>query len=157
MIMNVHSDAPYFSKVDARNIACRHFSWVGKQKTANPSSSTVHSLPCVQFFASLLLPPQKPNLGPYSLTAKRAWYFEWLSSQPQPKTQVHSNNATAVGIANNTVKKKHLQSTEIRYFWVCDKIAQDDISLKWNTGQENLADYQSKHHLGPHHHAVRPW
>ncbi len=35
---------------------------------------------------------------------------------------------------------------EMRYFWVCDKIAQDAYSVKWYPGQENLANYQSKHH-----------
>jgi hypothetical protein len=39
----------------------------------------------------------------------------------------------------------------------CDKIAQDDYDVKWHPGQENLADYQSKHHLGSHHTAFRPW
>ena len=29
--------------------------------------------------------------------------------------------------------------------------------LAWYPGQENLADYQSKHHVGSHHVAVRPW
>jgi hypothetical protein len=43
------------------------------------------------------------------------------------------------------------------YFWVCDKVAQDAYDVKWHPGQENLADYQSKYHVGAHHHAVRPW
>jgi hypothetical protein len=30
-------------------------------------------------------------------------------------------------------------------------------ALSWHPGQENLADYQSKHHTGLHHQAVRPW
>jgi hypothetical protein len=48
---------------------------------------------------------------------------------------------------------------EMRYFWLCGKIAiaQDAYSVKWHPDQENLANYQSKHHLGPHHQAVRPW
>jgi hypothetical protein len=46
---------------------------------------------------------------------------------------------------------------EMRYFWVGDKVAQKEFSIKWHPGQENLADYQSKHHLGTHHQAVRPW
>ncbi len=31
------------------------------------------------------------------------------------------------------------------------------FALKWHQGQENLAEYQSKHHVGSHHIAVRPW
>jgi hypothetical protein len=46
---------------------------------------------------------------------------------------------------------------EMRYFWVGDKEAQDIYGIKWHPGQENLADYQSKHHLGSHHQAVCPW
>jgi hypothetical protein len=46
---------------------------------------------------------------------------------------------------------------EMRYFWVCDKVAQDACAIKWHLGQENLADYQSKHHIGTHHQAVCPW
>jgi hypothetical protein len=76
---------------------------------------------------------------------------------PQPKTPIHCNNATAVGIANNTVKRQRLRSMEMQYFWVCDKITQHAYDVKWHPGQENLADYQSKHHLGAHHIAVRPW
>ncbi len=76
---------------------------------------------------------------------------------PQQKTQIHCNNASAVGIANNTVKRQRSQSMEMRYLGVCDKIAQDAYSVKWHPGQENLANYQSKHHLGPHHNSVRPW
>ena len=37
---------------------------------------------------------------------------------------------------------------EMRYFLVGDKVAQDLYSLGWYPGQENLADYQSKHHPG---------
>ena len=45
----------------------------------------------------------------------------------------------------------------MRYFWVCDKVAQDVYDVKWHPGKENFADYQSKHHPGAHHTAVRPW
>jgi hypothetical protein len=46
---------------------------------------------------------------------------------------------------------------EMRYFWVGDKVAQDAYIIKWHPRQENLLDYQSKHHLGSHHQAVCPW
>ena len=42
-------------------------------------------------------------------------------------------------------------------FGVGDKVAQEINKLRWHPGQENLADYQSKHHVGLHHVAVRPW
>jgi hypothetical protein len=43
---------------------------------------------------------------------------------------------------------------EMRFFWISGKVAQDMYALAWHPGQENLADYQSKHHMGSHHLAV---
>ncbi len=74
-----------------------------------------------------------------------------------PKIPVHCDNATAVGIANNTIKQQKLQAMEMRYFWTCEKDAQNVYSFQWHSGMENLADYQSKHHPGVHHTAVRPY
>jgi hypothetical protein len=75
---------------------------------------------------------------------------------PQPKPPMHCNSATTVGIATNTVKRQQSRLMEMRYFWVCDKVAQDAYDVKWHPGQENIADYQSKHHVGAHHQAVCP-
>jgi hypothetical protein len=76
---------------------------------------------------------------------------------PQPKTPVHCYNTMAVGIANNSIKQQYSQSMEMRLFWIGDTVAQEMYALKWHPGQENLADYQSKHHIGSHPAAVRPW
>ncbi len=35
--------------------------------------------------------------------------------------------------------------------------AQNIYEICWHPGQENLADYQSKHHTGAHHRNVCPW
>ncbi len=45
----------------------------------------------------------------------------------------------------------------MHFFWVGDKVAQAMYILIWLPGLENLADYQSKHHVGLHHVAVRPY
>ena len=76
---------------------------------------------------------------------------------PQPPTLVHCDNSTAVGIANNTVKRQRSRSMEMRFFWVADAVEQGKFDIKYYPGKENLADYQSKHHVGAHHTAVRPW
>jgi hypothetical protein len=75
----------------------------------------------------------------------------------QPQTPVHCNNATAVGIANNTIKRQQSRSVDMRFFWVGDTVAQEMYKLRWHPGQENLADYQSKHHVMSHHINIRPW
>ena len=76
---------------------------------------------------------------------------------PQPTTPVYWDYAMAVCISNNTIKRQRSGSMEMRHFWVGDKEAQDMYALSWHPGQENLADYQSKHHIGAHHLAVHSW
>jgi hypothetical protein len=62
-----------------------------------------------------------------------------------------------VGIASNTVKLQRSRLMEMWFFWVGDKVAQEMYDITWHPGMENLADYQSKHHIGSHHVAVRPY
>jgi hypothetical protein len=45
----------------------------------------------------------------------------------------------------------------MQFFWVGDKVAQEMYDITWHLGMENLAEYQSKHHIGLHHAAVRPY
>jgi hypothetical protein len=75
---------------------------------------------------------------------------------PQPKTTVHCDNVMAVGIANSTVKRQLSQSMKMTFFWIGDKVAHGMYDISWHPGQENLADYQSKHQNGAHHKAVCP-
>jgi hypothetical protein len=48
----------------------------------------------------------------------------------QPKKTVHCNNATAVGIVNNTIKHQHSKSMDMRFFWIGDKVAREMNALK---------------------------
>ncbi len=100
------------------------------------------------------------ELGALFLNCQEGMIF-WLTLEdfghPQPKTPIRCNNATAVGIASNTIKWQWLRAIKMRYFWVADKVAQDKYSFCWHRGQEILADYQSKHHPGAHHSTVRPY
>ncbi len=44
----------------------------------------------------------------------------------------------------------------MRFFWVADAVKAGKFDINYYSGKENLCDYQSKHHLGAHHTAVRP-
>jgi hypothetical protein len=59
---------------------------------------------------------------------------------PQPWTPVNCNNSTAVGIANNTVKRQCSRSTEMRFFWVADAVETGKFDIKYYPGKENLGD-----------------
>ena len=75
----------------------------------------------------------------------------------QPPTPVHCDNSTAAGIANDTVKHQQLRPMEMGSFWVVDQVFLELFDVQWQPGQENLADYFTKHVIKSHHQAVRPW
>ena len=45
---------------------------------------------------------------------------------------------------------------KMRYFYSYDQVKRNIFSVKWYPGQEDLGDYQSKHHMGKHHVHVQP-
>ena len=75
---------------------------------------------------------------------------------PQPPTPIHFDNATAVGIANETVKKHRSRLMEMRYFSICEQVRRGNFNIQYHPGLECLGDYLSKHHITAHHKNVRP-
>jgi hypothetical protein len=160
MILNIHSDASYLSEAKARSRACGHFfmGWIPKDGAPIRLNGAFHVSTTILRF--VVASAAEAELGALYHNCQTGIIFRLTledMGHPQPKTPVHCDNATAVGIANNTIKRQRSRSMEMRFFWVGDKIAQDMYKLAWHPGQENLADYQSKHHMGAHHVAVRPW
>ena len=160
MIMNIHSDASYLSEGRARSWTCGHFfmGWLPKNDEPIKLNGAFHvSTNVIRF---VVASAAEAELGALFHNCQTGITFRSIlhdMGHIQLKTPVHCDNATAVGIANSTVKRQRSRSMEMRFFWISDKCAQEMYALHWHPGQENLADYQSKHHTGAHHSKVRPW
>ena len=44
----------------------------------------------------------------------------------------------------------------MRYHWIRDKQNHQQIKVYWDKGQNNMADYFTKHHNPTHHKKMRP-
>jgi hypothetical protein len=44
---------------------------------------------------------------------------------------------------------------DMRFHWLRDREAQDQLRIHWQLGKTNLADYFTKHHPPAHHVSVR--
>jgi hypothetical protein len=160
MIMNIHSDASYLSESKARTRACSHFFMGWKPVDGEPiklnGAFYVNSVILKFVHASAA----EAELGALFHNCQDGIVFHQTLADMghlQPKTPVHCNNATAVGIGNNTIKRQLSGAMEMQYFWVGEMLAQEMYMLSWHPGQENLANYQNKHHIGLHHLTVCPW
>ena len=75
---------------------------------------------------------------------------------PQPATPLTTDNSTAEGILNGTLKQKRSKSIDMRFYWIKDRVTLKQFAVHWEPGKYNLADYPTKHHAGKHHRKVRP-
>jgi hypothetical protein len=76
----------------------------------------------------------KAKLEAFFLNCQEGMIFQLTLEDlghPQPQNRINCNNATAIGIANNAIKRQQSRSMEMRYFWVGDKVAQDLHSFCW--------------------------
>jgi hypothetical protein len=75
---------------------------------------------------------------------------------PQPPTPIQTDNSTACGIVNDTVKQRRSKAIDMRFYWMRDRVRQGQFFIYWRKGSINLADYFTKHHAPSHHVKIRP-
>jgi hypothetical protein len=66
-----------------------------------------------------------------------------------------TDNSTAFGILNETIKQKRSKAMDMRYHLLTDRVRQKQFDAYWRPGRENLGDYHTKHHSAQHHKDMR--
>ncbi len=74
---------------------------------------------------------------------------------PQPKTPIQTDNSIAEGVVNNRIQPKRTKAMDMRFYWLQDREAQDQLIIYWWPGKTNFTDYFTKHHSPAHHISVR--
>ena len=74
----------------------------------------------------------------------------------QSPTRIRTDNATAKGFVNNTIKPKRSKTFDRQFWWLKDREEQKHFKIAWEAGACSLAGYPTKHHFSTHHKKVRP-
>jgi hypothetical protein len=77
--------------------------------------------------------------------------------QNQDATELNNGNTTADDIINNTVQQKRSKAMDMKFYWVKDRVEQDQFNVGWAPGDTNMGDYFTKHHSPAHHKCMRPY
>jgi hypothetical protein len=109
MIMNIHSDASYLLETKACSRACGIFfmGWMPKNEEPIKINGTFYVNATILKF--VVASAAEAELGALFHNCQDGIIFRQTLADmghPQPKTLVHCDNATAVGITNNTVKRQ---------------------------------------------------
>jgi hypothetical protein len=159
MVLNIHSDASYLSAKGAKSRASGHFFLGSVPQDGHPIflNGAIFSLSTL--LKMVASSAAEAELGALFMCIKEGRIIRLTLTEmghPQPPTPIHVDNTTAVGIANDTIKKQRSRSFEMRYFYACDQVKAGNFVVRHHPGQENLGDYTSKHFQATHHRNVRP-
>jgi hypothetical protein len=68
---------------------------------------------------------------------------------------IKTDNTTANGITNDTIKQKWSKAMDMWFYWICDCVNQGQYHVYWRKGGLNRANYFTKHHPTWHHQEMR--
>ena len=68
----------------------------------------------------------------------------------QPPTPIRTDNSTASGITNNTIRQRRSRSMDMKFYWVRDRVQQGQLIGYWEPVAENKDDFNTKHHPPTH-------
>ena len=74
---------------------------------------------------------------------------------PQGATPLQLDNQSATQILNDTVSQKRSKAMDMRFYWLRDRVKQQQFHIYWKQGKHNIADYFTKHHSPSHHRRMR--
>ncbi len=75
---------------------------------------------------------------------------------PQPPTRIKTDNSTANSFVQNNIRQRRSKTWDMRWNWLRDDITKKQIKVYWDAGDNNDADYFTKHHPPKHHQISRP-
>jgi hypothetical protein len=109
MIMNIHSNISYLSESKAQSHACGHFFMGWKPINGKPIKLNGAFYTNSVILKLIIASAAEAKLGALFHNCQDGIVFRQTLANmghPQPKTPVHCDNATAVGIGNNTIKRQ---------------------------------------------------
>jgi hypothetical protein len=164
MHLHIHSNASYLSEIRARSRAGGYFFLSDKPKklppephnTPPPLNGAIHVHSSIM--RSVLSSATEAKTGALFHNAKDAAPFRITLldlGHPQGPRSVQTDNACASGIINDTVQQRRSKAMDMRFYWIKDRVAQDQYVVHWRKGSNNLADYFTKHHFPSRHCLMR--
>jgi hypothetical protein len=166
MVLHVESDASYLTAAKARSRAAGYL-YLSSQpddpsKPPTPDSPPPPPNGAVEVFCQILREvvssAAEAELAALFHNGKAACPLRLCLEElghPQPPTPVVTDNSTAAGIANDTVKQKRSKAIDMRFYWIRDRVRQGQFHVYWKRGILNRADYFTKHHPASHHQQIR--
>jgi hypothetical protein len=155
MVLNIHSDASYNSETKARSRAGGIFFMSSALTDKNPTPPLNGALHIIsKIMKNVLSLVAEAEVAACFHNAQEPCPLRHVLltlGHPQPPTPIQTDNSTAEGILNKSIKQKRSQAIDMQYYWLQDRIQQQQFLVHWQPGTTNYADYFTKTHPAKHH------
>jgi hypothetical protein len=156
MILQIHSDASYLSVSNARSCLGGLFFLGNKSPEQDKLNGSILNVAAV--IKNVVASAAESEVGGCFHNAQSGALLRVTLTElghTQPLTPLRTDNSTAFGIFNETIKQKRSKAMDMRYHWLTDRVRQKQFDVYWRRGRENVGDYHTKHHLAQHHKDMR--
>jgi hypothetical protein len=156
MVLHIHSDASYLSVSNARSRLGGLFFLGNKSPEQETLSGSILNVAAV--IKSVVALAAEAEVGACFHNAQSGAPLRVTLTKlghAQLTTPLRTDNSTAYGIVNETIRQKRSKAMDMRYHWLTDRVRQKQFDIYWRPGRENLGDYHTNHHSAQHHKDMR--
>ena len=160
MILYIESDAAYLVLPKARSRAAGIFYLSDKcdPKTRPPLNGSIEVL--CKTLKNVVSSAAEAETGGIFMNGQYAVQIiaalnELGHPQPSQGIRISTDNSTARGVLTANLRQKLSKAFDMRYWWMRDRIKQNQFNLVWEPGSDNRADYFTKHFSPQHHKLMR--
>jgi hypothetical protein len=157
MILHIHSDASYLSENEAKRRAGGFF-YMGSNDKTDKKLTNGAILIISKVLKHVMSSAAEAEIGAVFINAKEGAILRTTLEElghKQPPIPIETDNTTATGYSNGTIKQKCTKAMDMRFYWIKDRVKQGQFNVFWGPGFQNLADYFTKHHSPAHHKIMR--
>ena len=161
MILKVEADSAYLILPKARSRAA---AWLILDNEPTTTPSAMPNAPALVLCYTLrhvMSSAADAETGGLFLAAQKACPLrvtllaELGHIQPAKGTPLYNDNSTATDILTGSMRQKFSRGFDMRFYWLRDRIEQQQFQLIWRKGKANMADYFTEHHPPYHHKLMR--
>jgi hypothetical protein len=157
MILHIDSDASYLSKNEAKSRAGGFF-YMGNNNKNDKNLTNGEILIISKVLKHVMSSAAEAEIGAVFINAKEGAVLRTTLEElghKQPPIPMETDNTTATGYSNVTIKQKLTKAMDMHFYWIKDRVKQGQFNVYWGPEFKNLADYFTKHHSPAHHNRIR--
>jgi hypothetical protein len=136
MILYIHSDASYLSEIAANSRAGGFFYMGNSAKTAKKLTNGA-ILIISTVLKHVMSSAAEAVIGAVFINVKEGAVLRTTLQElghPQPPTPLETDNTTATGYSNGTIKQKRTKAMDMRFYWIKDRVKQGKFNVYWGPG-----------------------